>query len=191
VLAIINVPFPVLPNDPSQTALGAAAGAWTLTTPVTTVSGLTHLAGKTVSILADGNVMVPQVVSAAGTITLQTAASSVIVGLPFQAQLQTLNIDVGEGGPGGSVQGKPKKVGAVTIRVKDTRGLKAGRTPATVTQVKEWNSNVYLGGPLPLVTGDQRLILDPLYDVGGRLWIQVDDPVPATVLGLIPELTTG
>jgi hypothetical protein len=130
-------------------------------------------------------------VVAGGSITLQQAASSVIVGLPFQCQLQTLNIDVGEGGPGGSIQGKLKKIGAVTIRVKDTRGLKAGRTPATVVPVKEWNSNVWMGGPLPLVTGDQRLILDPQYDVGGQMWLQLDDPVPATVLGLVPELSVG
>lgn len=190
VTATVTVPFPVLPNDPSLTTLPASNGSWSMTTPVTTVSGLDVLDGKIVSILADGNVMARQTV-VGGSVTLQQAASSVIVGLPFQAQIQTLSIDVGEGQPGGSISGKLKKVGAVTIRVKDSRGLKAGRTPSTVVPVKEWNSNVFLGGPLPLITGDQRLILDPLYDVGGRMWLQLDDPVPATVLGLVPELMTA
>jgi hypothetical protein len=170
--------------------LACAAGGWTLTAPVTVVTGLDHLDGKTDAILADGNVMAPQVVEA-GAVLLQQAASSVIVGLPFQCQLQTLNIDTGEGSPGGSIQGKQKKIGSVTVRVKDTRGLKAGRTPGTVVRVKEWNSNVSLGGPLPLVTGDQRVIMDPLYEQNGRLWVQLDDPVPATVLGVIGELNVG
>jgi hypothetical protein len=190
IIATVTVPFPVLPNDPALTPLAAASGSWTLTAPVTTVSGLSYLNGHTVSILADGNVMAQQVV-AGGQVTLQQAASSVIIGLPFQCQIQTLSIDMGEGQPGGSVADKQKKIGAVTIRVKDSRGLKAGRTPATVVPVKAWSSNVFLGGPLPLVTGDQRIILDPLFEQTGRIWLQVDDPVPATVLGVLPEVTLG
>ena len=190
VVATVTVPFPVLPNDPTFTTLPTASGAWTMTAPVTVVSGLSYLNGKTVSILADGNVMARQVVEG-GQITLQTAASSVIVGLPFTAQFQTLAVDTGEGGPGGSIAGKMKKIDAVTVRVKDTRGVQAGRTIATCVPVKEWNSNVYLGGPLPLVTGDQRLILDPQYDTAGQFWIQVTDPVPATILGVVPELTVA
>jgi hypothetical protein len=161
-----------------------------MTAPVTVVSGLSYLNGMTVSILADGNVMAQQVVSG-GQITLQTPASSVVVGLPFTCQLQTLAVDTGEGGPGGSIAGKMKKIGAVTVRVKDTRGVQAGRTVATCVPVKAWNSNVWLGGPLPLVTGDERIVLDPQYDTAGQLWLQVTDPVPCTVLGVVPELVNA
>jgi hypothetical protein len=186
----VTVPFPVLPNDPTKAPLRGVQGGWTMTAPVTVVTGLDHLDGQTVSILADGNVMAPQVVQN-GAVTLQQAATSVIVGLPFQCQLETLNVDVGDGGPGGSVQGRQKKLGAVTIRVKDTRGLKAGRTPATVVPVKEWSTNVSMGGPLPLASGDQRVIMDPLFEQNGRMWLQLDDPVPATVLGCVLEVDLG
>ncbi len=186
----VTIPFPVVPNDPSSTTIGAASGNWTVTPPVTTVSGLAHLNGMTVAIMADGNVVARQVVSG-GAVTLATAASSVVVGLPYQCQLQTLSLDVGEGGPGGSVQGKLKKVQAVSVLVKDTRGIKAGRTPQTLVPIKEWSSAINLGGPLPLVTGLQRVIMDPLYEQFGRFWLQVDDPVPATVLGLVPEVAFG
>jgi hypothetical protein len=189
VIASITAGFPTLPNDPLATPLPAADGARTLTAPVTVVTGLSHLNGMTVSILADGNVMAQQVV-ANGQITLQIAASSVIVGLGYQCQLQTLYLDAGEG-PGGTIQGKRKKISAVTARVRDSRGLKAGRTAATVVPVKEWNSIIPLGGPLPLITGDQRIVLDPLYDTGGQMWFQVDDPVPATVLAVVPEISVG
>lgn len=187
VTATIQVPFPTMPNDPLLTPLPAVSGAWTMTQPVSTVN-IPHLAGMTVGILADGNVMARQVVPVGGAVPLQFMASSVVVGLPYQCQLQTLYLDAGEGGPGGTSQGKRKNISAVTVRVRDARGLKAGRTPATVTQVKEWNSTINLGGPLPLTTGDQRINLDGLIDTGGQMWFQLDDPVPATILGIVPEV---
>jgi len=190
VSATITAPFALLPNDPGGQPVQAPAGAWTITAPVTTISGLDHLDGKLVAILADGNVL-PQQRVVGGTVTLDHPASNVVVGLAYQCQLQTLNLDVGDSGPGGTVQGKLKKIGAVTVSVKDTRGLKAGRTPATVVPVKEWNSNVDLGGPLPLVTGLQRIIMDQQFEQMGRLWLQVDDPVPATVLSVISEVSFG
>lgn len=189
VTATITAPFPTMPNDPYLTPLPAQNGAWTMTQPVTTVANLGYLDGMTVGILADGNVMAQQVVSG-GQVTLPIAASSIVVGLPFQCQLQTLALDTGDG-PQGTVQGKRKKITAVTIRVRDTRGIKVGRTPATVVPVKEWNSTIPMGGPLPLVTGDQRVVLDQLFDTQGSFWMQVDDPVPATVLGVFPELAFG
>jgi len=186
VTATVTQAFAVLQNDPNATPVPANSGTWTMTQPVTVLSGLTHLNGLTVSISADGNVVAQQVVSG-GQVTLQQAASSVVVGLPFQAQMQTCRIDVGEP----TIQGKRKKINAVTVRVKDTRGLKVGRTAASVVTIKEWNSTIQMGGPLPLVTGDERIIVDATYDTGGQIWIQLDDPVPATVLGVMPEITMG
>ena len=54
--------------------------------PATEISGLDHLNGATVSILADGSVQ-PQQVVVNGTITLQNAASLVTAGLGYVAQL--------------------------------------------------------------------------------------------------------
>lgn len=186
VQATIVLPFAVLPNDPNATPIPITNGNWTMTAPVSSVGNLAYLNGMTVGILADGNVMAQQVVSA-GAVTLEVPASSVLVGLPFQGQIQTLYIDAGEP----TIQGKRKKVNAVTVRVDQTRGIKAGRTWQTLVPVKAWNSTVPMGGPLPLITGDQRIVLDPVYDTGGQICLQVDDPVPATVLGVIPEVSVG
>jgi hypothetical protein len=51
-----------------------AANTWTMTAPFTTISGLDHLEGETVSILADGNVVTPQAVLN-GSVTLATACN--------------------------------------------------------------------------------------------------------------------
>ena len=54
-----------------------------------TVTGLDHLNGATVSILADGNVM-PQQIVVDGQITIQAQAGTITVRLPYVAQAQSL-----------------------------------------------------------------------------------------------------
>lgn len=175
-----------IPNDPDNTPEPVVSGQWSMTAQFTTFYGLDYLEGMQVSILADGGVVTPQVVSG-GSITLPNAASKVTVGLGFQAQLQNMKLDTGEP----TIQGKRKKINAVTIRAVNTRGLKVGRTFSTVVPIKELTPNIPLGQPIPLTTGDARIVLDPLWDIDGQVCIQQDDPLPATVLGIIPEITVG
>lgn len=162
------------------------SGAWSLTQPVTTVSGLEHLNGQTVAILADGNVEPRQVV-ANGTVTLSHSASAIFVGLPYQAQLQTLYIDTNELP---TSQGRRMTVPAVTVRVQDTRGLKLGPDFASVKAIKERSSQLP-GQPIQLFTGDERVLIPSVYKTPGQIVAQQDDPLPATILGLIPEITVG
>lgn len=78
------------------------------------VSGLQHLAGETVSILADGVVQPPQRVGVAGTVKLKKAASVVQVGLAYESLLVTLPLAVQIEGYG---QGRQKAVNKVWLRV--------------------------------------------------------------------------
>ena len=154
--------------------------------PKTVFTGLDHLDGAQVAILADGNVQPAQTVSN-GTITLEHPASTVITGLPFSADLQTLDMDV-QGM--GSVQGKRKSISAVTLRLENTRGLKAGPDQEHLTEIKERRQEGY-GQAIALRTGDERLVLSPSWNTHGSVWIRQDQPLPATVLGLIPEVRGG
>jgi len=180
-------PSAVLSNDPANTPLPAESGDWSLTTPFTTFYGLDYLEGQTVSILADGSVVTPQVVTN-GSITLSSPATLVTVGLKYQAQLQTMYLDIGSGE---TVQGKRKRVTALTVRADNTRGLSAGRTFATLVPIKEFNPYVPINYAIPLVTGDERVVMDALWDDVGQICLQQDDPLPATVLGVIPEIVVG
>ncbi len=164
-----------------------ASGTWSLATPATKFFGLDHLIGQTVSINADGGVVTPRVVASDGSITLASPATKVTAGLGFQAQGQTMPLDVGEP----TVQGKRKKIAALNFKLSQTRGLKVGRTLQTLIAMKDMNISVPINSPIPLITGDARLIVDPLYDVPGQIWWQLDDPLPATVLGVIPEVVIG
>lgn len=189
VLCDIDPSWPILrtvPNDPLNRPVPRVAGQWTMTMPVTTVSGLAHLEGMSVSILADGNVMPAQVVRG-GMVTLQQPASQVTVGLPYTCQLQTLRIEAGEP----TMQGKRKKITAVTVRVKDARGLFVGNTFADLVEIKERTQAQTYGQPIPLGTSDERVNILPKWSTDGQVAIQITDPVPATILGVIPEITAG
>jgi hypothetical protein len=161
------------------------AGSWTMDAPFTTISGLDHLEGETVAILADGNVVTPQVVMN-GQIILPTAVTKATVGLAYTAQLQTLYLDTGEP----TVQGKRKNIAAMTARVDQTRGLKMGPTFGDLTEFKERDPNT-LGQPIDLFSGDDRMIIGGGWTTEGQMCLQQDNPLPVTVLGVIPEITLG
>ncbi len=165
----------------------AAAGTWSVTTPVQTIRGLDHLNGQQVSILADGNVAPSQTV-ADGSITLDRAYSAITVGLPFTCQLQSLYIDVQSAG--GTIQSKRKTIPAVTVRMQDSRGVKVGPTFEALIEIKERTTEP-MGQPIRLFTGDQRVVLPASYNVPGQICVQQDYPLPVTVLALLPELQVG
>jgi len=178
----------LLTDDPLGRTPVSAPGTWSIDEPFDQVFSLDHLEGQQVSVLADGGV-VNNLTVQNGSITLPGLVTKVIVGLGFQAQLQTMYLDLGN--EQNTVQGKRKKVAALTVRVKDSRGVKAGRTFQHLVPIKELNRVTQMGQPIPLITADERIIMDPLWDVPGQICLQIDDPLPATVLGVIPEIIIG
>lgn len=147
----------------------------------TEVVGLDHLEGQTVSILADGNVA-PQKTVTGGRVTIPHAASRIIVGLPYEYRGATLAI---ESEP--TLQGRMKKISAVTLRVDRTRGLRVGHSYTEAKEFKERSSEPY-GEPIPLMSKDMRMGMGPNWDEYGRIYWIGDQPLPATVLGVIPEV---
>ena len=86
----------------------------------TTLSGLAHLEGQTVSILADGSTHADKVVSS-GSISLDRSTSKAVVGLAYDSVLQTMRI---EGGAAeGTAQGKTKRISKVVLRLFETVGV--------------------------------------------------------------------
>jgi len=145
----------------------------------TTISGLDHLEGKTVSILADGIVVADQVVSGSGTITLTTAASKVHVGLPYTSKLQSMRIEAGSAE--GTAQSKIKKIRKVAVRLLESSGFKIGPnenkldTKATGTE---------------LFTGDVEILFKGGWETEGKIMVVQEQPLPLTVLAMIARMTT-
>lgn len=159
--------------------------------PATSFSGGEHLAGKTIVGLADGLPITPFVMPANGTFTLPAAASVVTVGLGFTPDLQTLPIDLGEP----TIQGEEKKISQVTVRVAETLGLQIGETEADLVDMddlilgnvgKDTNEVV-----TDLVTGDAQQTINPAWTVAGQYFIRQPQPLPSSILGVIPTVTTG
>lgn len=176
-----------VPDDPDGLLFPVDPGDWTITTPVTELSGLDHLEGKVVYALADGLVEGPFTV-ASGSVTLATPASNIVVGLKFTGQIQTLYLTT-DGIQQGSDQGKRKQISGITVRTDCTKGLKAGTDFGDyLTPIPELNEELAAGS---LYTGDARVLSDPQWDRPGQTCIQQDDPLPATILGVIVEVTPG
>lgn len=175
-------------SQPLTSPWPAATGNWTMTVPVTAVSGLDHLEGCTVACLANGSVE-PQQVVKDGMITLSEPSDAVVVGLPYSSEIDSLYIDVpNQEQP--TVQGKRKKISAVTLRLANSRGLKVGPLGQTLYEIKD-RTLIPMSQPEPLFTGDERINLDPNFNVQGQISIVQENPLPVSVLGFMPELTMG
>lgn len=159
----------------------------------TNVSGLDHLEGQVVAILANGEVLDEQVVTG-GQITLEEYYSKVAVGLPYEADLETLKINV-DPGNGGTVQGLRMKVGNVTFHLRDTKGGQIGPDEDNLYDAFTVKAiNAYSGLNIDegdLYTGKLRQPLGAQYGYGGHIFIRQRDPLPITIGSVIPEVDIG
>lgn len=168
---------------PHSSLQATTVSDWALAT--STLSGLWHLEGRTVAILADGSVQ-PSSVVANGSITIPRASGRILAGLPYTCDFETLNIEQGQP----TMQGRYKTVQEVVIRVKDTRGLAIGPDATRLVDVKERFDENY-GYPTTLKTGDERVLLDPSWNSNGRVFVRQSYPLPATVVALFPRIDVG
>ena len=154
---------------------------------VTVLTGLDHLEGKSVAILGDGSIVPSQPVSG-GAVALDGAYSKVTAGLPFTADLETLNLELPA--QGGTIQGQMKKIAQVTIRVKDARGVAVGLSQGALQEVKQRSAET-LGTAMAAFNGDFAVQVPSEWNRDGRLFVRQSYPLPCTILDLIPEVNLG
>lgn len=155
--------------------------------PITTLTqGLWHLEGKTVSILADGAVHPPQVVTN-GSVTLQQSASKIQIGLPITADMQSLPLYAEVPGYAEGVQ---KNIDKVHLRLYRSSGVFAGPSFDKLKQYKQRTTEVY-GSPPALKTGRASILLDNKWTDDGQVCIRQSDPLPLTVQSFGLEVAFG
>lgn len=153
--------------------------------PAGEISGLEHLEGYTVAILADGNVLPRQTVEN-GKVLLGNKYKKVHVGLPIDAEIKTLPIDFTA--QDGTYLSRKKRIATVTLLLKDSRGGLFGMKENELNEFK-WRSNEAYGEPISLQTGKFKVtIKSATYDETQQIIIKQPDPLPMTVLSLIPEI---
>lgn len=115
-------PFqPASPTDKADMAFVDAALSYS--GPATsTLSGLSHLEGKTVKVIANGALHPDRVVSG-GAVTLDSPATQAWIGLLYTSRLRELRL---EGGAVVTAQGKTKRVSRLTVRVLNGLGGQVG-----------------------------------------------------------------
>ena len=150
------------------------------------ISGLDHLEGKTVSILADAAVH-PQRVVSSGSITLERASSVVHVGLEYQSDLQTMPMALQAEAFG---QGRVKNLNHVWLRVLESSGIFAGPSADKLVEAKQRTTEPY-GAPPRLKTEDIKIMVTPTWQDNGQLFVRQTDPLPLTVVGMTLEVAVG
>ena len=155
---------------------------------VTTISGLDHLEGQTVGILANGATHPDKTVSS-GSITLDRSSTNVKVGLAYNSILQTMRIDAGS--QNGTSQGKTKRIYEITIRLFESIGVEVGETLDNMERIPFRTSFDPMDEGLPTFTGDKAVEFRGNYDTDGFIFVRQTQPLPLTILSLYPELQTN
>lgn len=146
--------------------------------------GLEHLEGEIVSILADGAVCPQQTVIDGGLPEpLPAECETIIIGLPIEADLQTLPFAAEMPGAG---QGRPKNVNELWLRVHRSSGVFAGPNFDKLTEYKQRTTEPY-GSPPALTTDEIAIKIGPSWTNNGQVCIRQPDPLPLTILSLSAE----
>ncbi|MDU1747005.1 MAG: hypothetical protein E6818_16485 [Klebsiella aerogenes] len=151
-----------------------------------TFSGLEHLEGQTVNILSDASVE-PQKVVTGGAVTLEKPGGVVHIGLPINAQFETLDININGQE---TLLDKKQLISTVTLVVNASRGIWAS-TPGGQWYEYPQREFEFYDDPVEDATGKVEVKLDSNWDKNGRIKIRQTDPLPLSVLAVIPRITVG
>jgi hypothetical protein len=154
----------------------------------TTISGLNHLEGQTVHILADGATHPIKIVSS-GSITLDRASTDVKIGLGYNSILQTMRLDAGS--QNGTSQAKTKRIYEITIRLYESIGVEVGENLNNMERIPFRTSADVMDQGLPPFTGDKTVEFRGNYETDGFIFVRQTQPLPLTVLSLYPRLITN
>jgi hypothetical protein len=150
-----------------------------------TVSGLNHLEGETVSILADGAVH-PDVTVTAGRITLTREASIIHIGYGYTAVLETLDLEAGA--QAGTAHGRPKRISNCVVRFYRSLGGRLGPSASKMDDILFRSIGDPMGSSPPLFSGFKKVEFPNGWDEEAIVRIEHDQPLPCNVLSVTVEM---
>ena len=153
-----------------------------------TISGLAHLEGQTVSILANGAAHPNKVVSS-GEVVLERSATKVKIGLPYTSLLQTMRIDAGS--QNGTSQSKTKRIYDITVRLYESIGVEVGPDLNNMERIPFRSSANAMNSGINVFTGDKEVEFRGNYETDGFIFVRQTQPLPLTILSLYPKLQTN
>jgi len=154
----------------------------------TTISGLEHLEGNTVTTLAEGAILPDQEV-VDGTITLPYPIKYGIIGLGYDSYVTTMPLEVGND-IGASI-GRRKKIADVYIRLYKTIGIEVGPDDENTDILPFRTSEYNMDEAQPLFSGDKRVMFPKGFSGDQTICIKSSVGLPMTVLAICPSQYTA
>jgi hypothetical protein len=153
-------------------------------TPATIITGLSHLNGEVVDILADGAAH-PQKTVSGGSITLDAEASVVHVGLPYTSTLKTTEV-VG-GNRRGSRESRVTRIHEIGVKFLSSNGAKVQSVDSPIMDIPFNDSQVYGAGP-DLFTGTKVFRLNSGNTLNPTVTVTSSGALPVSILGISVDI---
>ena len=173
----------VLLLDCPSTILGLTTADWAR--QFGSFSGLGHLEGESVSVLADGGSGGTAVVTS-GTVLLDHPAEKAVIGLPYTPELQTLDLL----SQGGEPRGHAQVLQFVYLELLNARGLWVGSSFDDLTPVKDRQGETFSIAP-GMTTDIVKAYPSSSWGAHAFLCVQLRDPLPVTLLAVNREVKIG
>lgn len=153
---------------------------------VTSITGLTHLEGETVTVLGEGAPIGTATVSS-GAITV-SETSKAQVGLNYNSDIYTLRYNAGA--RDGTAQGKLQRIHRLIIRFYQSLGGKVGLDASNLNPLIFREGGDPMDTAPPLFDGDVEIEWDDAYSTETLIFIRQDQPLPMTVSAIMAQLVT-
>ena len=150
-----------------------------------TVTGLSHLEGKTVSILADGAAQ-PDKIVASGQITLDKAFTKVLAGLPFTSTLRPMKFEFDL--RDGSTRGRKKRINRVEVSLYKSLGGEASTDASEWLWIYPRDFDDPMDASPPPFTGEAEVVLAGNYSEDADIYLRQRLPYPLTVRAMVAKL---
>ena len=152
----------------------------------TTISGLNHLNGQSLSVLADGQVQA-NVTPTNGRVTISPAASYVTFGLAYKSQGKKLRAD--GGAADGTSIGKTRIINRVGFNLLNTYSLNIGPDFSSLDTCNLDSTTAGVPGAQPaMFTGITTQLLSMAHDFDNMFCWEQNDPAPGTICGIYPSM---
>jgi hypothetical protein len=150
---------------------------------VTTLSGAHHLEGQTVKAVVDGALHDVPIVDGQPTLPAGVKGAHIQLGWPFTADIETLDIEEGDG----AMQGKEKAVRNLLLKFYKSVMPLIGPDENRLVQMKH-PEKFDFDEPLPIFSGKVEQRIERDWNKSGKVLIRMKDPFPMTVISAAPDI---
>lgn len=160
-----------------------------------TFRNLNHLEGKTLAVLSEGN-YVPGLVVANGMVTLPRAGAVVHLGLPYSAEIETLDMAQ----PAGQTKAKSVNIPRLFLTVQESRAVFVATTAYGTSgdlvadkfvEIKQRNPSMGYDPAIPAETDVFEVLTNGSWSNKGRIAIRQPYPLPITINCITQEAIFG